>query len=154
MFDQIIPGSTVRMHYALRLENGTAVESSYGAEPLEFVMGDGTLITGLERALYGLRPGAQQTLRISPKEGYGERDDERVHQLPRAHFDAEMPVEPGTIISFELPSGEEVPGMIVGADSESVQVDFNHPLAGHEIIFEVDVLTVQTPLANDEEEQL
>lgn len=152
MFDSIVPGSTVRMHYALRLEDGTAVESSYEGEPVEFVMGDGMLITGLERALYGLQPGAQQTLRISPKEGYGERDSDRVHPLPRAQFDAALPIEPGTIISFALPSGEEVPGMIISADNEMVQVDFNHPLAGHEVIFEVDIIAVQTPVANEEEE--
>ncbi len=151
MSSVIVPGSTVRMHYALRLEDGTLVESSYGAEPIEFEMGDGTLISGLERALYGLTTGAQQSIRISPKEGYGERDADRIHSLPRAHFDAEMPVDSGTIISFEMPSGEEVPGMIVAADSEAVQVDFNHPLAGHEVIFEVVVLAVHTPVANDDE---
>ena len=151
MSDVIVPGSSVRMHYALRLEDGTLVESSYGAEPVEFEMGDGTLITGLERALYGLAAGAQQSIRISPKEGYGERAADRVHSLPRAHFDVGMPMDAGTIISFELPSGEEVPGMIIAADNETAQVDFNHPLAGHEVIFEVDVLAVHTPVANDDE---
>ena len=151
MSNVIVPGSTVRMHYTLRLEDGTLVESSFGAEPVEFEMGDGTLITGLERALYGLATGAQQIIRISPKEGYGERDAERIHMLPRAHFDAEMPVDSGTIISFEMPSGDEVPGMIVAADNETVKVDFNHPLAGHEVIFEVDVLAVHTLVANDDE---
>ena len=151
MSDVIVPGSSVRMHYALRLEDGTLVESSYGAEPVEFEMGDGTLINGLERALYGLAASAQQSIRISPKEGYGERDTDRIHMLPRAHFDPGMPVDPGTIISFEMPSGDEVPGMIVAANSETVQVDFNHPLAGHEVIFEVDVLAVHTPVANDDE---
>jgi len=151
MSDVIVPGSSVRMHYALRLEDGTLVESSYGAEPVEFEMGDGTLITGFERALYGLAAGAQQSIRISPQEGYGERAADRLHSLPRAHFDAEMPMDAGTIISFELPSGEEVPGMIISADNETAQVDFNHPLAGHEVIFEVDVLAVHTPVANDDE---
>lgn len=150
MNDVIVPGSNIRMHYALRLEDGTLVESSYGAEPVEFEMGDGTLISGLERALYGLAAGAQQSIRISPQEGYGERATDRVHSLPRAHFEAEMPMEPGTIISFELPSGEEVPGMIIAADSATAQVDFNHPLAGHEIIFEVHILAVHTPVANDD----
>ena len=151
MSDVIVPGSSIRMHYALRLEDGTLVESSYGAEPIEFEVGDGTLITGLERALYGLATGAHQSIRISPKEGYGERETQRAHSLPRAQFNADMPMDAGSIISFELPSGEEVPGMIVAADSETVQVDFNHPLAGHEVIFEVDVLAVYTPVANDDE---
>ena len=151
MNDVIVPGSNVQMHYSLRLEDGTLVESSYGAEPVEFEMGDGTLINGLERALYGLATGAQQSIRISPKEGYGERDEQRIHLLPRANFDVDMPVDAGTIISFEMPSGEEVPGMIIAADNETVQVDFNHPLAGHEVIFEVDVLAVNTPVANDDE---
>lgn len=151
MSNVIVPGSSVRMHYALRLEDGTLVESSHDMEPIEFEMGDGTLINGLERALYGLAAGAQQSIRISPKEGYGERDADRLHRLPRVHFDTDMPVDAGTIISFELPSGEEVPGMIVAADGETVQVDFNHPLAGHEIIFEVNVLAVHTPVANDDE---
>ena len=75
MSDAIVPGSSIRMHYALRLEDGTLVESSYGAEPVEFEMGDGTLISGLERALYGLTIGAHQSIRISTKEGYGERSN-------------------------------------------------------------------------------
>jgi FKBP-type peptidyl-prolyl cis-trans isomerase SlpA len=149
--DVIVPGSKVRMHFSLQLDDGTLVESSMGGEPIEFEMGDGTLIAGLERALYGLKSGDQQTIRIGPEEGYGVRDPAHVHELRRADFPADFPVEPGLVVGFDLPSGEQVPGTIVAVHADTVRVDFNHPLAGREVIFAVEVLEVQTVVANEDE---
>ncbi len=138
----IMPGSRVTMHYSITLHDGTVADSSYGDEPMEFVMGDGTLLEGLERALYGLAPGQQQVLQIPPQEGFGFRDPENVHTMARAEFKDDMPLAPGVIIEFATPSEVLVPGMIREVAVDTVQVDFNHPLAGHEITFKVDILAV------------
>jgi FKBP-type peptidyl-prolyl cis-trans isomerase SlpA len=138
----IAHGSTVRMHYTLALENGTVVDGTAEDEPLRFTMGDGTLVEGLELALFGLKAGDRQTLRLDPREAFGPRDATNVHALPRAEFPAEMPLEPGLIVGFTTPAGDEVPGTVLEVDEQEVLVDFNHPLAGHEITFDVHILEV------------
>ncbi|UCE89371.1 MAG: FKBP-type peptidyl-prolyl cis-trans isomerase [Pseudomonadota bacterium] len=142
--DTIQPGSGVTMHFSLSLEDGTVADSTEGDEPLEFVMGDGTLIESLELMLYGLRAGAHQRLAIEPRDAFGYPDPENIHSMPRAEFDEDMLAE-GNIISFSTPSGEEVPGAIREVRDEEVVVDFNHPLAGHTVTFAVEILEVSPP---------
>ncbi len=140
--DKVIgPGCRVTMHYRMLLGDGTVVDES-GDEPLSFTMGDGTLIEGLEWLLGGLHAGAEERFLVAPEQAFGFRDPENVHKMPRDDFDPEMPLEPGTVIGFATPSGEEVPGIVLESDTESVTVDFNHPLAGRDLTFEVRVLTL------------
>jgi FKBP-type peptidyl-prolyl cis-trans isomerase SlpA len=134
--------SSVTLHLSLTLEDGTVAESTFGDEPLSFVMGDGTLVRGLELGLYGLRPGDTQRLELYPKQAFGLRDPDKIHKMLRAAFDDEMVLEPGVIIGFETPEGEEIPGMVRAVGDESVEVDFNHPLAGHTVIFDVKIIDV------------
>ena len=138
----ISPESTVTLHLSLTLEDGTVAESTFDDEPLTFILGDGTLVEGLELGLYGLRPGDTQRLSLFPEQAFGLRDPEKVHRLPRADFPADMALEPGCIIGFDTPEGEELPGMIVSTDDTSVEVDFNHPLAGRVVIFDVEIIDV------------
>lgn len=138
-------GSTVTLHFALTLEDGTVAESTFGAEPHTFTMGDGSLVHGLELALYGLRPGAVQRLVLQPEQAYGPRDPQRIRRLPRARFAGGMTPEPGQIIGFETPQGDELPGSVLAVTEEAVEVDFNHPLAGHRLVFEVEILDVVPP---------
>ena len=145
----ISPESTVTLHLSLTLQDGTVAESSFDDAPLVFTLGDGTLIEGLELALYGLRPGDKQRLSLLPEQAFGLRDPEKVHHLPRADFPAEMTLEPGCIIGFDTPDGEELPGMVVKAESAEVEVDFNHPMAGHVVIFEVEIIDVVLADADD-----
>jgi len=138
----IQPGSEVLMHFSIRLEDGTVAESTEGGEPMRFVMGDGALAEGLELALLGLKPGARQTLKIPPQHGYGFADPANVHPVERTDFPADMELKKGVIIGFTTPEGDEIPGTVVAVGDEQVSVDFNHPLAGHEIEFEVEILEV------------
>jgi FKBP-type peptidyl-prolyl cis-trans isomerase SlpA len=138
----IQPGAKVCMHFRICLEDGTEAESSFSGEPQTFTMGDGSLIPGLERALYGLHEQDQQTLRLPPREAFGARDASAIQQMPRGGFPADMVLEPGVIVGFSTPSGDEVPGIVLAVDEQQVKVDFNHPLAGHEIQFEVEIISV------------
>ena len=143
---EIRPGSKVLMHFTLSLEDGTVAETTRDDnEPLEFVMGDGTLIEGLELALYGLKAGDKQTLSIEPKLAFGFPDPENVHSMPRHEFPQEMQLARGVIMEFNTPAGDEVPGTVVEVNDSEVKVDFNHPLAGHQITFEVEILSVEAP---------
>ncbi len=137
------PGSRVMLRYRMVLEDGTVADESDSEEPLEFTMGDGTLLFGLETLLRGMAAGESASLRVTPEQGFGFRDTENVHTMPRDQFPSAMSLEQGTIIGFTTPSGEEVPAMVLDADGESVQVDFNHPLAGHTLNFEVEILSVE-----------
>ena len=145
----ISPESTVTLHLSLTLQDGTVAESTFDGEPLTFTMSDGTLVEGLELGLYGLRAGQTQRLTLYPQQAFGVRDPEKVHHLPRADFPADMALEPGCIIGFDTPQGEELPGMIVSLDDSSVEVDFNHPLAGREVIFDVEIIDVVLADAGD-----
>ena len=133
----------------MTLEDGTVAESTFDDEPLTFTLGDGTLIEGLELALYGLRSGDRQRLSLFPEQAFGLRDPGKVHRLPRADFPADMLLEPGCIIGFDTPAGEELPGMIVRTEGAGVEVDFNHPMAGHVVIFEVEIIDVVLADADD-----
>ena len=135
-------GSTVTLHLSLALEDGTVAEETYGGEPHTFCMGDGSLVHGLELGLYGLKPGDTQRLELYPEQAWGLRDPEKIHRLPRERFATDMQLEPGLIIGFDTPDGEEIPGAVLSVSKDTVEVDFNHPLAGHTITFVVEIIEV------------
>lgn len=138
----IQPGSEVLMHFTILLEDGTVAETSEGDEPLHFTLGDDTMIEGLELALLGLKPGDQQSLKIPPENAYGFPDPQHIYPVERADFPQDMALEKGVIIGFSTPDNDEVPGMVMEVGEKQVTIDFNHPLAGHEITFKVEILEV------------
>lgn len=138
----ISPGSSVVMYFSITLEDGTVAETTEEGDPLYFVMGDETMVEGLELALYGLKAGDKQSLKIGPETAYGYSDPENVHAMELSDFPDDILPEQGMIINFAMPDEEEYPGMIKDVGDTQVTVDFNHPLAGHEILFEVEILEV------------
>ncbi len=137
------PGSRVTMYFTLSMKNGIVADSTNPNEPMTFTMGDGSLIHGLEMAIMGLKPGEKQSVELDPLNAFGFSDPDNIHNLPRSEFSADLPVDPGTVISFSTPSGDEVPGTIREVTDDNVKVDFNHPLAGQDVIFEVEIVDVQ-----------
>ncbi len=93
--------------------------STFGEDPVDLQMGDGTLQPGLELALYGLRPGDTQTLKLLPDQAYGPRDPSLIQYMPLTDFDGEFTPEAGQIIAFALPNGEEAAGMVLGGSARS-----------------------------------
>jgi FKBP-type peptidyl-prolyl cis-trans isomerase SlpA len=144
-------GSTVTLHFSLTLEDGTVADSTLGGEPHTFTLGDGSLLRGLELALYGLRAGATQRLLLHPEQAFGMRDPAKIHHLPRAEFADDIALEPGIIIGFTDPGGAEIPGTVLSATDAAVEVDFNHPLAGHAVTFDVEIIDV-VPVGIDDAE--
>ena len=142
---QITIGSRVTMHFSLKLTDGMLVESSFDDQPLSFVVGDGTLDRGLELALIGLREGDHQVLTLMPGQAFGVRDEKAIQLVEKSRFPADMRLEPGQIVGFSGPDGEELAGAVLEVHDQQVKVDFNHPLAGREIIFESLIVEVTNP---------
>ena len=142
---QITIGSRVTMHFSLKLSDGMLVESSFDDQPLSFVVGDGTLDKGLELALIGLREGDHQVLTLMPGQAFGMRDETAVQRVEKSRFPADMQLEPGQIVGFSGPDGQELAGAVLELQDQHVKVDFNHPLAGREIVFETRIIEVTNP---------
>lgn len=140
---EITPGSRVTLHYTLTLENGTEADSSRGGEPLVFTLGDGTMLEGLENFLLGMSVGQRASYSVSPEQCFGYPTADAVHIMPRADFPVGMELAPGVIVGFTTPGGDEVPGTVTEVDETQVTVDFNHPLAGHTLDFDVEILVVE-----------
>ena len=141
----IAPGCSVVIKYTLATENGTVVESTEDTDPLRFTIGDGTLIEGLEAVVAGMQPGERQCVSLDPREAFGFPDETSVQVMPREDFPGDMELEPGLIIGFTTPTGDEIPGKIMEVLEDSVVVDFNHPLAGHTVTFDVELVSVDGP---------
>ena len=130
------------MHFSLSLTDGTEAFSTFENEPVSLVMGDGSLTDGMELSLYGLSAGDEQSLTLTPDQAFGMPDSEKMHHMPRVDFGPELELKPGIIIAFGTPSGEDLAGTVIDFDEQTVQVDFNHPLSGHEVVFKVEILDV------------
>jgi len=140
--NKIAQGSTVVLHFTLTLEDGTVAETSRDGDPYEFVVGDGSLHPGMELALIGKLNGESESIKIGPEIAFGFPDEEAIMELPRADFPDDIPPEPGNVIMFTVPSGEEVPGVVLEDLGDMIKMDFNHPLAGHELDFDFEILDV------------
>ena len=142
MAEQIIQTSLVLLHYSLTLTDGTIIESSFDEEPLEINMYDSSLPEGMMLALIGLREGNEQTLTLTPEQCFGFRDEDNIHDMPLSDFTGDLKPEIGLIFNFGTPDDEDLPGTIRAIKSDSVEVDFNHPLAELSLIFSVKILEI------------
>jgi FKBP-type peptidyl-prolyl cis-trans isomerase SlpA len=133
----------VFLNFSVSLEDGSEVDSNFGGEPVSFVVGDGNLLPGFEQALMGMQPGQRHVFTILPEDAFGQPNDNNVQTVARDHFDDDVALEIGLVFSFADAAGGELPGLIVAFDEEEVTVDFNHPLAGRTILFDVHVHRVE-----------
>ncbi|MCB1696054.1 MAG: peptidylprolyl isomerase [Halioglobus sp.] len=138
----ISEGTRVYLNFSVSLEDGSEVDSNFGGEPVAFVVGDGSLLPGFERLLFGMSAGQRQLFQVTPEDGFGQPNENNVQYLPRAQFEDDE-LEIGLMYSFADAGGGELPGLIVGFDDEEVTIDFNHPLAGRNILFDVLVHRVE-----------
>jgi len=140
---KIQAGSHVSLFFNLSLADGTLVDGTEEGKPMKFTLGDGTMIEGLELALLGLKAGDKQTLSIPPETGFGFSDPQAIQWMPLTDFPKKLKPEAGQIMNFTLPNGEEIPGAILELEKKRVKVDFNHPLAGLEVVFAVEIIEIK-----------
>lgn len=141
MADVIGAGKRVALHFSISLADGQLIDTTRERpEPAEFTVGDGSLLPGFEQSIFGLRAGDRRSVFIDAKRGFGEWNPDNQQVFTRVQFSG-MELEEGMIISFTDKSGE-LPGVVKAFDDETVTVDFNHPLAGRDLMFEVDIIRV------------
>ncbi len=131
-------GQCVLVEYRGTLEDGTEFDSSRGREPLRFTVGAGDVIPGFDEAIRGMEVGQKRTVTVQPDEAYGEHHDEAVQAVPRSIFD-QLP-GPGDVVTLVTPDGTEVMATVVEPRDEDVVLDFNHPLAGEPLTFELELV--------------
>jgi len=147
MADEINMHSLVLMHYSIALTNGTEIESSFNDDPVEITMGNGDVTEGMELALFGLKEGDTQTLTLTAEQGFGLRDEDNIHDMPLSDFPEDLQPEVGLSYSFESPEDGEIPGTVLSIKDDTAEIDFNHPLAGQQIVFTIDILGVNNAQA-------
>lgn len=139
---EVKSGDVVRVHYTGRLEDGSEFGSSHGGDPLELRVGAGHVIPGLDRRLDGLTVGEQETLTVPVEEAYGERDEREVHVLPRSALPPSIDLSVGAPLQATTQEGRQVELVVTDFDDEQVTVDANHPLAGHDLTFDIQVVEI------------
>lgn len=136
-------GTRVTLNFALALEDGSEVDNNFDQPPASFVVGDGSLLPGFERALFGLQPGDQATFEIPPEDAFGQPNAMNIQTMKRDQFDGDADLETGMVFSFADAAGGELPGVVKDFDEQEVVVDFNHPLAGRTLSFKVTIHDVE-----------
>lgn len=140
---RIGPDKEVTLHFALKLESGDVVDSTFDKQPATFTFGDGNLLPGFELALQGLKAGDKRSLRIEPDHGFGQPNPQNVQVMPRGQFEG-MELSEGLMVIFQDAAKGELPGVVSQFDDQQVTIDFNHPLAGKALTFEVEILDVKS----------
>ena len=139
---QVANNRVVSIDYTLKDADDQVIDTSEGREPLAYIHGTGQIIPGLEKALEGKGAGEDVSVTITPEEGYGERDDSMVMQIPREQFEGADQIEPGMQFQAETDEGVRILTVLEAGDQE-VTVDGNHPLAGVTLNFNVNVVEVR-----------
>lgn len=135
-------GKTVHIHYTGRLTDGTIFDSSNGRDPLAFEMGSGQVIPGLDAGLRGMALGDKKTIEIPFAQAYGEHYPEGIQTIDRTQLPPEIEPQPGMQLQASGPNGEAVNLVIITVEEATITMDANHPLAGKDLIFDVELVAV------------
>ena len=142
---RIAHGSQVALHFSVALENGVEIDNTRSyPEPVSLVIGDGNLLEGFEKALLGLRAGDRRTVHLPPEDAFGPWNPENIQFFDTVQFikaGDERP-EVGTMMEFQDKGGGTLAGVVKAVNDDKVEVDFNHPLAGRNVVFEVEIARV------------
>lgn len=146
---EIGPNTFVKLDYNVQTTDGEQVDSSDQQGPLEFVYGEGKILPALEEELEGLKVGDEKTVTIEPEDAYGEYDENAVTTISRDKFPEEEEIKPGMEFVAQIPDKEERVVVVKDVDSDEVTIDFNHPLAGKTLKFNIFVQEVREATEGD-----
>src|SRR5690606_270988 len=135
-------GDIVRVHYRGTLSDGTEFDSSRGREPLEFQVRSGQVIPGFERQVEGMAVGGTSVVTIPADEAYGPRDERQIQEIPRNAMPEDLILEVGAGLTATTRDGKEIPLTVVALTDDTVTVDGNHPLAGRDLTFELELVEI------------
>lgn len=139
---QATPGDTVLFHYTGSLKDGTVFDSSSGRDPLQVTLGSGQVIRGVDEALVGMAPGEEKTVTVAADEAYGPRRPELLHEVQREAIPPEVDIEVGKQLEGRDTSGQRLRLTVVDVADEKVTLDANHPLAGQDLQFELQLVEI------------
>ena len=139
---QVQTGDTVSVHYHGKLTDGATFDSSEGREPLQFTAGTGQVITGFDDAVLNMTVGEKKTVHIPVGEAYGQRNDDMIMEYPITEFPTDMKPEVGMELQMGDNAGNVFPVVITAVSAETVMLDANHPLAGQDLIFELELVAI------------
>jgi FKBP-type peptidyl-prolyl cis-trans isomerase SlyD len=146
--DTVQNNVVVSMEYTLHVDN-EEIDSSRGQDPLQFLVGHGNIISGLERELIGMKVGDSKDVVIAPAEGYGEFNEEAFMDVPRSAFPKDMEIEEGSELTVRDDSGQSRYARVDTIEGDNVVLNFNHPLAGDELHFNVKVVGLREPTTEE-----
>jgi len=138
---QIDGDSTVLMHFVIRTDKGETAMSTYEDNPVKFTMGDGSFSDFFQEALLGLTVGAKKTVILEPDDAFGQVNPKNIHQFSKEEFKEGVP-EFGEVIEFNQGGNQKIYGVVKVVDDKMITVDFNHPLSGQRLTFDVEVIDV------------
>jgi peptidylprolyl isomerase len=136
------PGDTVKVHYTGKLDDGTVFDSSEGRDPLEFTLGQGAVIPGFEAAVLGMEAGATKTETITSDEAYGPYQDNMLQVVEKSMLPDDLEIEAGKHLQVTRSDAPPIILTIVEFDDENVTLDANHPLAGKDLVFEIELVEI------------
>lgn len=140
---QVKSGDTVKVHYHGKLTDGTTFDSSEGREPLEFEVGSGNVIAGFDSGVTGMQVGEKKTVNIPVEEAYGQVQDDLLMEFPLDRFPADMQPEVGMQLNMSNGAGQNFPVVIREVRETSVVLDANHPLAGQDLTFDLELVEIK-----------
>tara|TARA_R110002096_G_scaffold86990_3_gene199790 strand:- start:17189 stop:17617 length:429 start_codon:yes stop_codon:yes gene_type:complete len=135
-------GDTVKVHYTGQLEDGSVFDSSVQREPLEFTLGQGQLIPGFEKAVVGLKVGDSTTANIPSAEAYGDPNPQMIIEVEKSQLPADLEPEVGVQLQLNQPDGQVIPVQITNVEGDNVTIDANHPLAGKDLTFNIELVEI------------
>jgi FKBP-type peptidyl-prolyl cis-trans isomerase 2 len=139
---EVKSGDKVRIHYKGTLADGTVFDSSEGRDPLEFTVGTGQVIVGMDKEMVGMTVGEKKTIVAVADEAYGQRQDDAQQDVPREMIPAEIPLEVGMQLQMQSPEGQVIPVSVVSVGEETVTLDANHALAGKDLTFDIELVEI------------
>jgi peptidylprolyl isomerase len=142
MMTQAKSGDTVKVHYTGKFEDGTEFATSIHDNPLQFTIGEGEVIPGLEQAVTGMRPGQAKTAKILAEQAYGSYQENKVRKVKKERFPADMDLQIGKVLTIRKAGGKKIKSIVITVSETSVTLDANHPLAGEDLVFDIQLLEI------------
>lgn len=139
---EVKAGDEVAIHYKGTLVDGSVFDSSEGRDPLSFTVGSGQIIPGLDKALPGMKVGDKKTVVAVAAEAYGEHDPQNMQQMPRANIPDDIALEVGAQLQVQTENGQVMQVLVGALDEETVTLDANHPLAGEDLTFAIELVSI------------
>lgn len=140
---QVKKNDQIKVHYTGKLTNGEVFDSSVGREPLEFTVGAGQMIPGFDSGVLDMKLNEKKVIEIPSAEAYGEKREDLMQEVPKIHLPQDMQPEVGMQLMAQLPDGGQQPLVVTEVKEETIIVDANHPLAGKDLVFEVEVVEIK-----------